>query len=65
MTINMCGALFAVVIFALSGIVIAVRAVRAHGRDRLLLFLTAFLAIVGGILIVIFYIYDERILFPR
>ncbi|MGH9553464.1 MAG: hypothetical protein ACRD3W_29045 [Terriglobales bacterium] len=65
MTINLCGAIFAAVVFTVSGVAIAGRALRAQGRDRLILFVTACLAIAGGLMIVIFYIYDERILFPR
>ena len=65
MTINLCGAIFAVVIFLASGAAIAARALRAAGRNRLVLFLTACLPITPGILIAVFYLYDELVLFPR
>lgn len=65
MSINPRGAIFAVVVFLASGIAIAVRALRSEGRNRLVLFLTAGLSVASGILIVIFYIYDELVLFPR
>lgn len=65
MTINLCGAICAVAIFALCSIVCGVRALRAQRRERALWFLTAFLNIALGVLIVVFYTYNERVLFRR
>ena len=65
MTINLCGAIFAVVIFLASGVAMVAQALRAAGRNRLIMFLTACLSIAAGILIAVFYLYDERVLFPR
>jgi formate/nitrite transporter FocA (FNT family) len=64
MALRVVGTLVAVVILALGGIVIARRAARAEGRDRRLLTLAACLNFAAGLLIVVFEIYDELVLFP-